>query len=581
MQIQLATSSAEVRALADRLNKSKRTLPVVVISTPAQQTEPYIDVERIQREVGDVAELIVLPTGEPSWAFSEEMADMTQVYGGAGRVYPVGLEWVHDPSKAPLRFAFSKTEGERAGDQIIADALAMASAAGLFASSGVQFATPFAGKVLGFAAGRAMVRADNGDMANIVPELIAKGIPAEQLVRPGMRVEGKVDSVRRLDIRSMLQPSDRLAYEVDDVVLARVEKVTEGKADLRIHPDVVVRVKRRQVTTNSLDALDALMTEGEVLRARVASVDPWELTLVDLEDWEVARTAFSLIEGGPPWLVEGVPATGVSLRDESPMTSTGKQRLGSDARPPTSAGLAIPTPAVLARSKPPVPEPAAPAPVVQPPVPSPPAVGARVAGLEGELREAREELKNVRSEVSDLVRENGQYIAAHRDAQEREHKQKATLADLRKQLRKKAGEQVDNGPWFIDAEDQLRFDIYAAWVRRVPAPQKPEQPLAEYSVGPEFIESLESVQGIKRQKVIDVAVEVLTGVAPMQTGREVHQLRRSDSGDSPPCTRDDGSTCWRVALQRNSPSARRLHYWAVPGGTVEFSRVVLHDDFEP
>lgn len=36
------------------------------------------------------------------------------------------------------------------------------------------------------------------------------------------------------------------------------------------------------------------------------------------------------------------------------------------------------------------------------------------------------------------------------------------------------------------------------------------------------------------------------------------------------------------ALQVNTPSARRLHWWAIPGKagqTIEFASVGLHDDF--
>jgi hypothetical protein len=34
-------------------------------------------------------------------------------------------------------------------------------------------------------------------------------------------------------------------------------------------------------------------------------------------------------------------------------------------------------------------------------------------------------------------------------------------------------------------------------------------------------------------------------------------------------------------MQINTPSARRLHYWRCPDGTIELSSVRLHDDMEP
>ncbi len=41
---------------------------------------------------------------------------------------------------------------------------------------------------------------------------------------------------------------------------------------------------------------------------------------------------------------------------------------------------------------------------------------------------------------------------------------------------------------------------------------------------------------------------------------------------------DDGAKAWRVSLQINTPSARRLHFWRLPDGGVELSRVGVHDD---
>ena len=106
-------------------------------------------------------------------------------------------------------------------------------------------------------------------------------------------------------------------------------------------------------------------------------------------------------------------------------------------------------------------------------------------------------------------------------------------------------------------------------------------PLARYDVGPHFFESWESTEGIDRQKVVEVVVDILTGRVHQLAGRETHQLRRSDGGNAAYVTRPDGSTCWRVALQVNAPQARRLHYWQRADGSVELSSVRQHDDFRP
>jgi hypothetical protein len=59
------------------------------------------------------------------------MPEMTQVYGGAGRVYPVDLGWTSDPFQSPLHLAYDARGGERATSELIGDALRMARDAGL------------------------------------------------------------------------------------------------------------------------------------------------------------------------------------------------------------------------------------------------------------------------------------------------------------------------------------------------------------------------------------------------------------------------------------------------------------------
>jgi hypothetical protein len=76
-----------------------------------------------------------------------------------------------------------------------------------------------------------------------------------------------------------------------------------------------------------------------------------------------------------------------------------------------------------------------------------------------------------------------------------------------------------------------------------------------------------------------VVVEILTGLAAEQPGRGLHQLRGSEAGGSGQVSREDGAKAWRANLQTNTPSARRIHYWVLPGGGIELARVGLHDDF--
>jgi hypothetical protein len=141
---------------------------------------------------------------------------------------------------------------------------------------------------------------------------------------------------------------------------------------------------------------------------------------------------------------------------------------------------------------------------------------------------------------------------------------------------------VDQGRWFLDPEKQFRFEVELAWARRIPAAEKPQRPLLDYAVGADFLGSVDAVTGVSRDKIVDVVVEVVTGLAFDLAGRDVHPLRTGRAGSSPRVVRaGDGAKCWRVSLQQDAPQARRLHYWRRDGGAIELSRVALHDDYTP
>lgn len=109
-----------------------------------------------------------------------------------------------------------------------------------------------------------------------------------------------------------------------------------------------------------------------------------------------------------------------------------------------------------------------------------------------------------------------------------------------------------------------------------------EYPLRRMEVGNRFLESLDRLLfagGIDRPKVVRICAEVACGRAHKIIAREVHQLRAGDGGNSPTRTRSrDGALAWRCSLQVKTPQARRLHWWALPGGGVEFAWCGLHDD---
>ena len=269
--IQRIDDERSAGALADLLNGNTRRRPVVVVTIPAGRDDPWIDVEEVAREAGNLAEVYLMPTGDFTWEFSRRMADGTQVYGGAGRVYPIGHEWSSDLSKSPLRFAFDAKDGERATQQLISDALRMAAAAGLLQQLPTRELRQVTGSVTGVIAGRALVDVGNMFPAVIAEELTVPDVPIERIVTAGQKVTGLYDAeTNRIDVTKSLRPAnDALAtYAVGDVVFTKVATVKNGKAELVVYPKttspaVSVTVLRADVTTNPADDLRTLMTVGE------------------------------------------------------------------------------------------------------------------------------------------------------------------------------------------------------------------------------------------------------------------------------------------------------------------------------
>lgn len=640
--IRRVTSTADAEALAGLLNGPDRTRPTVVVTVASGQHEPYADVDEIAGQIGDLADVYVVTTGGHTWALSNRMKPGTQVYGGAGRVYPVGHVWLDDLRAAPLRFAWSRSEGKKLTGQLIDDALDMAAAAGLFDSRRTTSTRERrTGVVRSIMSERALVELDGdstagiADMAVIPPQLAAAGVPIDRVLRPGMKVAGVLEKKSRwLDIREQRLPAEEAlsAYAVGDVVPARVRTVSAGSAALWLHPDVTVEVSRNAVTDDPSDDLQVLLTPGEVVTARVVARGPgWQLSLRTVGE-EAPRPAVPLYEGGPAWLdpfaapweppqppappPPAAPATAPHhedrprpepppadhVRPELPVPTPAMmpRRKGEPVRPappPSATGVtganstestasstpgstrSVPTPAVMPHAKPPGPQPEKPARTNRHAVESMSlqlaAERAEKSRMEHRLEELEEEVSALRNERIQLAKD---FDRANRQLATRE----SELARMRSQLRKaKQRTAAPEMPEFADGERGFRHLVEAAWGRRIPVGEQLRRPLVPYTLGPDFLDSVDDLEGITVEKIADVVMEVLTGIADQSAGREMHVLRTSVGGNAAPQTRDDGATCYRVSLQINTPSARRLHFWKKPDGTVELSRVVVHDDMEP
>lgn len=565
-------------SLADRLNGSDRDRPIVVVTTPSGRADPWIDVEEIERQVGDLAEVVLMPTGPFTWSFSNKMPTMTQVFGGAGRVYPVGHAWVNNPKASPLRFAYSSQEGQLATERLVDDAMSMAALAGLTTDRRKTKRVRLEGVVARIVADRALVKLADRRIGNVSPALAVPAVAIDRVLTEGQPVVGWLDEETSwFDVGEMvLAPADALVgYARADVVLAEVGEVAESSAELFLHPLVPVPIGRDEVTGNDLDDLRTLLTQGEVVAARVTEVGPdWRLSLLDVDDEEEPVAAASLLRGGPPWVT--------ALPDEEVVFD----------EPVTVVDAAAP-------EAPPVPvEPAPSSPLTTPTRPSPrlldprmrrretgdPVVAPAARAAPGlDLERARSERDALRGEL-DGFRQEVRLLRQQRvNLEGRIGHLERLLADQRARLRKTRRSRADAvGPVFADAEQGFRHAVTTAWATRTPATEQAAVPLPEFRIGRPFLPSLDRLEGITVAKVADVVFEIVTGRAKALSSRELHHYRESEAGGAPTVQRpEDGAVLWRANLQTKSASARRIHFWQLPGGEVELWHVGTHDERPP
>lgn len=527
-------SEADAEALAAYLSSGARTLPVAVVTRATGTSEAYVDVPQLRKDLAGLAVVCEITTLAASWAFSAAVPDLCQVYGGASRVYPLGIDWRADPYLSPLRFAYGRTDRMSVTRRLIADAMGMATTGFHTVEAGAVARTSVQGRVEGVVGEQALVTIPGQFPGVIWPEQVEPGVLADRLFVKGMPVKGELDpETRRIDVHGMRRSADEAlaAYRPGDTVMARVSEVGADACRVELFPGVILPIPASDVLEDAGD-LRSLMRAGDVLPVWYGGHDEatreWLLSLREAAEPVEAVDAPSILRGGPPWLVPRAPA---------PPEPDVRQPAAALAEPRSAEMLDVEPSAEL------------------------------VQGLRREIQQLTRLLEQSESQAATL---------------------RSQLADTRSRLRsalrkagRRGGAEVDDTQLFLDGREQLDFEIYVAWARTTQPSEKRDRPLKKWTYGPEFFDSLRQVEGVGRTKVVEVIVHVLTGRDAELASRELHQLRSGKGGDDPRVVRAGGETCWRVSLQTKTPSARRLHYWMCADGSIELSSIRVHDDFRP
>lgn len=535
------TTAAEADGLVQHLTSPGRTMPVVVISTPAGRA-PFVDAAMVYDRVAGLAEVYVLAGGAVAWQLSKGLPDPCSVYGGASRVYPAGTRWLQAPELAPVRLAFSSADGARTAARLATDALELSAEGHSYVPARPTRSQPASGAVIGTTAGRGLVRLDGGGTATIVPELTAVGVPIERLVAKDMPVAGTLDlEWNRLDVTGRLQsPACLAAYATGDNVLARVDVVTAEATELALLPTFRVRMSAADVAATGGTDLRRLFTVGETVVVcvnRHGGTDPkaWSVSPADVDRTELAPVpAVAVLIDGPPWLIPP--------KDEpAPAPATVVPQQGGPAEPSAEEVARVAEPRELAEEN---------------------------ARLRRDLNDAFDLLEAAAAQEAERKSELRQLHTQLKAAQDE-------LADLR-QRNAGVGQIL-----FDDPAEQFRYEVDVAWATRTSPDDKARYPRADYTLGPNFLTSLAAVEGIDRAKICQVVVDVLTGRVHDIPARQTHQLRSGMGGNDPTVTAADGALYWRVSLQHKTPQARRLHYVQNHDGSVLLSSIRKHDDFRP
>ncbi|SDJ84389.1 hypothetical protein SAMN05216282_10153 [Cryobacterium psychrotolerans] len=673
-------SSAAVQQLAAGLQDAARARPWVVVTSRFGSRTPDILLDQLAEDIADVTEVFLLETGALTRELSDLLPDRFQVYGGAGRSYPVGADALTDIGRSRLRFAYDNPQ--RATEQLVTDALAHAHQAGLFARAPAS-ARPVTGTVKGFLPGgsRALVELAGGGIATIWQELTYPPVPLDWTLERGQRVDGLLDlDTRRLNVEVSTPSVDALAerFPHNSITLALVQHVSKERAALALHPHVPILISRSDISPNPLDQVDTLLSEGDVVAVRVVHLQSGSLhlRLTDVDDDEPVLPPLALVSNGPCWLCENRPLVaaieplpdvdlaapplpvlgrapvveswlGVApvvepVRTRSPGVEPVEARAAGaepvetprlpNGRPPAAPCAAGPRPGPGVMRVVTVPVPAA---VPVPAVVSAPAAGTR-ARTHGRVRAARRDRRRIRSTpgrhrrfpVVDAAfpgRGTGAHPATRgaaggcggvglparpaagagandptaasgsagrtrrtsanrsRTTQRAAHPE-AQPAGIAAHRCARAGRRwIRGSPRAVGGCRRLGAPrALPGWVDRVGATERATWSLPdEYALANGFADSLASLDDGQLAKAFKACVDVLTGRVGSVNGRQQHALREGTGGASAARVRSDGARCLRVAIEQHTPAARRLHYWLLPGGGIEFVGVRTHDELEP
>lgn len=587
-------------ALVKHLMDPKRSKTAVVISYKSGEAF-RIDAEAVAAMLGAEADVFEIPNGVETYQLERGLPERLHIFGSGARVYPHGQQW-QDRVPGP-HIAYRPAEIPTLCQALENEVLA----AQYFELPAPKPPTTASLPVIveavvqGIAGSdRAMVTlAGRDDMAVIRGEDLLPGIPLDWLLGKGQALSGTLDTATNvLDIKTLLlpRPSPVTVYQQGDVALARVKSVRPTHAMVELWPGSDFRIDVNRISSNDLDSAEDLLTEGEVVRVRVAYDNgAVVLSMLDVDDDEAAVPAPPLVSGGPAWLDSGrpyaslftVPSSGappipgnntaeVPHADGPVGTNQAGTTAGAGGAAYAAETLLTPverrtalqtTQMQLEQARHTITE------LVE----AQKRQGAtdKVArALQDQLEAERKGSKELAKTLNELDRE--------KDALREELARTKAALVQHKQQRRSTSSRSEAAPQqlFLIAEEQFRFELLLAWAHNVPAQEKAQNPLGEYHCSQHFLDSWAGLTEQQRRKTLRAVLDLVADRRGPMRKRDAHPLRQNEGAHAGPTMRGE-DVCMRLYVEQGTAGALRLHYWKLPVGTVELHEVVTHDVVKP
>ena len=544
----------------DVLLDPERRVPVVAVTTNPRSRQPWLSPARLRAELGERARVCLLETGDVTWRLSSLLPDRLDVFGGAVRVWRPGLCATSDPMDHPLVFIFGPDKLERAHQRVLELVAGGGAGAAAGDGDGARLEGPaaprgtFADKVMETATVTRIqgadievsVRGERGIVAYADVKLSSLG----RRLTVGQRIPVFASPTRRHGLPGWSVQGLEPAAEVTGVAAPARAPVSPRPA-LRPGVDPWRRIAEEY-------------EQGDVVRARIIHMDerfllvellPGAKAIVHVSELDYSRVS------DPSELFHVGQVVQVLLLELDAKTrkcqASIKRAYGNEVHPPIA--LEPGAPPFLADDE---------------------RAPAAARDLARSLRSTEQRLEEVEEERRQLADDRKQLIERTRELGEQNAALRKELRSLEDRISARMREAEAADP--LASATSFLTAVRVEYALRFNEGDRFAYPLQRMAVGREFLARVREIGGIEVDKIVEVCAQVASGRCHEIPGRLVHELRFGEGGTPTRFRAADGARAWRCALQINTPSARRLHWWSIAGAegaTIEFASVAVHDDF--